>query len=159
MYQWTEPDSGSTQFSGKPPPWYRSDTGGPRVFVFDNGRLIDDTAVQVSDGVRQRLRQEALVLVEEDYQKAREKMVKAQGLKQKFEKEESKKPEQTSQDSLDEESLIADSELDELMPDDVDDKDKSITDKSLDELREMIADWEKSQSEDAKESIRKALEP
>ena len=52
MYQWQEPDTGTTQLSGKPPAWYRSTAGGPRVFVFDDGRLIDDTAVKVSEEIR-----------------------------------------------------------------------------------------------------------
>ncbi|HIF50150.1 MAG TPA: hypothetical protein EYQ42_01205, partial [Thiotrichaceae bacterium] len=83
MYQWTEPGVETTQLSGKPPAWYRSTAGGPRIFVFDNGRLIDDTAVEVSGEVRQRMRQQAFVLAEEDRQKAQEKMTKAQELKQK----------------------------------------------------------------------------
>lgn len=59
MYQWVNPDSGRTQFSGQPPAWYRAATGGPRVFVFENGKLIDDTAVRVSEEHRMLLRQEA----------------------------------------------------------------------------------------------------
>jgi len=27
MYQWTDPESGTTQLSGKPPAWYRSVEG------------------------------------------------------------------------------------------------------------------------------------
>lgn len=60
MYQWTDPDSGRTHLSGNPPAWYRSDENGPRVFVFDNGRLVDDTGVEVSEAKRQALRQQAL---------------------------------------------------------------------------------------------------
>jgi len=44
MYQWVDPRSGTVQLSGAPPAWYRSAQTGPRVFVFENGRLVDDTA-------------------------------------------------------------------------------------------------------------------
>ena len=59
MYQWINPASGRTQLSGKPPAWYRGKTEGPRVFVFENGRLIDDTAREVSETERQSLRTQA----------------------------------------------------------------------------------------------------
>jgi hypothetical protein len=60
MYQWTNPQSGHTQLSGKPPAWYRGTTPGPRVQVFDNGKLVDDTATSVSDAERMALRGQAL---------------------------------------------------------------------------------------------------
>jgi hypothetical protein len=60
MYQWVDPDNGTTQLSGKPPVWYRSGENGPRIFVFDKGRVIDDTAIEVSAAERNRLRQQAL---------------------------------------------------------------------------------------------------
>lgn len=66
MYQWIEPHTGTTQLSGKPPVWYRSGQPGPRVLVFDNGHLIDDTAIKVEAEARRRLRQEALAIAEED---------------------------------------------------------------------------------------------
>jgi len=43
MYQWNDPETGTTQLSGKPPAWYRSVEGGPRVFVFNRGKVVDDT--------------------------------------------------------------------------------------------------------------------
>lgn len=44
MYQWVDAQTGTVQLSGSPPSWYRGAAPGPRVFVFENGRLIDDTA-------------------------------------------------------------------------------------------------------------------
>lgn len=64
MYQWSNPSSGIVQLSGSPPAWYRSTTQGPRVLVFDNGQLIDDTAVIVGEPVRQSLR--AAAFTDED---------------------------------------------------------------------------------------------
>jgi hypothetical protein len=59
MYQWLSHASGTVQLSGTAPAWYRSATPGPRVFVFDNGQLIDDTAVSVSEERRQVLQAQA----------------------------------------------------------------------------------------------------
>jgi uncharacterized membrane protein len=60
MYQWSNAATGSIQLSGSPPAWYRSPSPGPRILVFDNGQLIDDTAVPVSEEQRRELRAEAL---------------------------------------------------------------------------------------------------
>lgn len=59
MYQWTNPATSTIQLSGTPPAWYRGNVKGQRVFVFENGRLIDDTAIDVSDLQRQALREAA----------------------------------------------------------------------------------------------------
>ena len=60
MYQWEQPRSGRIQLSGDAPAWYRSVHPGPRVLVFDNGKLVDDTGIAVSDIQRQWLREQAL---------------------------------------------------------------------------------------------------
>ena len=80
MYQWTDPDNGTTQLSGKPPVWYRSGKGGPRVFVFENGKLIDDTGEKVSDTERESLRQQAMLQAEGDKDAAKKKLIEAQRL-------------------------------------------------------------------------------
>lgn len=59
MYQWADPNTGTPQMSGTPPAWYRSGWGGPRVRVFDNGRIVDDTVIAVSDEQSRALREEA----------------------------------------------------------------------------------------------------
>jgi hypothetical protein len=59
MYQWTDIGSGNVQLSGSPPSWYRGAQGGPRTLVFDNGELVDDTAVQVPESQRIYLRDNA----------------------------------------------------------------------------------------------------
>lgn len=60
MYQWEQPQSGVIQLSGVAPAWYRSVHPGPQILVFDNGRLVDDTNVSVSNAHRIVLRQNAL---------------------------------------------------------------------------------------------------
>jgi len=59
MYQWVNPWSRSPQLSGTPPSWYRSAEGGPRVQVFENGNLVDDTAIPLPRAQAQELRDAA----------------------------------------------------------------------------------------------------
>ena len=59
MYQWTDTNSGNVQLSGTPPSWYRGTHIGPRVLVFEDGELIDDTLVEVSESQRFVLRDSA----------------------------------------------------------------------------------------------------
>lgn len=61
MYQWSHPSSGVVQLSGAPPAWYRGAVEGPRVLVFDNGQLIDDTAIAVGEPLRESLRAAAFM--------------------------------------------------------------------------------------------------
>jgi hypothetical protein len=77
MYQWVDPDTGTTQLSGKPPSWYRSEETGPRIIVYENGRIIDDTGINLSDAESEKLRQDALISVEADRQAAMEKLQQA----------------------------------------------------------------------------------
>jgi Tfp pilus assembly protein PilX len=72
MYQWVNAQSGRTQMSGKPPAWYRSDRPGPRVFVFENGRLVDDTAKSVSLEDRASLRSRAFAISAQEAEAARQ---------------------------------------------------------------------------------------
>lgn len=44
MYQWVDPQTGTVQLAGQPPPWFRRGEPGPRVRVFEHGKVIDDTA-------------------------------------------------------------------------------------------------------------------
>ncbi len=160
MYQWTESDSGTTHFSGKPPVWYRSSAGGPRVYVFDNGRLIDDTAIEVDDDVRHQLRQQAFVLVEQDREDARKKNAKALELKQKYVKEKPKQSDESRQRESEQESLDQMLEDEAIATqDEAEEETEDSSNKKLeDELRAMIADWEKSQTDIAKKRLGEAAE-
>lgn len=77
MYQWVDPDTDTPQLSGKPPTWYRSREGGPRVLVFEKGGLIDDTSVPVSESDREQLRQDALIQAERDQAAINERLMEA----------------------------------------------------------------------------------
>lgn len=160
MYQWAETDSGTTHLSGKPPVWYRSPGGGARVYVFDNGRLIDDTAIEVDDEVRNQLRQQAFVLVEQDREDARKKNARALELKQKYAKEKPKESDELKQRVSEQESL--DQMLEDeavTKQDEAEEENEDSTNKNLeDELRAMIADWEKSQTDIAKQRLDEEVE-
>jgi len=46
IYQWKDPETGSTKLTNLRPPWYRNDQqSGPRTQLILHGQLIDDTAV------------------------------------------------------------------------------------------------------------------
>ncbi|MFT5389928.1 MAG: hypothetical protein ACI8PT_000108 [Gammaproteobacteria bacterium] len=59
MYQWVNPRTGLSQMSGTPPAWYRASPAGPRILVYDNGTLLDDTALPVTEVRSQALRDAA----------------------------------------------------------------------------------------------------
>ena len=80
MYQWVDPASKITQFSGKPPVWYRSKDNGPRVIVFENNQIIDDTNIRVSDVEQDRLRRLAFLQAENNREMAKEKLLQAKRL-------------------------------------------------------------------------------
>lgn len=61
VYQWVDPDSGNVYLSGSPPPWYRSGARGPRVLVFERGKVVDDTGRETSEEEASALREEALL--------------------------------------------------------------------------------------------------
>ena len=146
MYQWNDPDSGTTQLSGKPPAWYRSNKDGPRVIVFDKGRIVDDTNIRVSDDDRESLRLEALIKVEEDREMARQKMLESEKIKSKLDMEakgedivnESGVTETPANES---ESAVAGSEEQPLPEGDL----------TEDRMRKLLSDWEKQLTERAKE--------
>lgn len=144
MYQWVDPDNGTTQLSGKPPVWYRSDAGGPRVFVIENGKVIDDTGTEVSDEQRDELRQQALLKAEEDKESAKEKLLLAKRLKATLEQK---------QDG--EEEIIEDNILfeDEDVAEEV--AEVETEESKIDEMRTLILEWEAQRTKDA----RKAIEP
>lgn len=66
LYQWNNPNTGTPQLSGSPPAWYRQGSGGPRISVYDRGRLIDDTSRAVSETERRHLREEAFGIQERE---------------------------------------------------------------------------------------------
>jgi hypothetical protein len=64
MYQWLDGESGNVRLSGEPPSWYRSGERGPRVLVFEDGRLVDDTAINMPPEQRKAYREAAFLEVD-----------------------------------------------------------------------------------------------
>jgi hypothetical protein len=144
MYQWNDTENGTTQLSGKPPAWYRSESSGPRVIVFDKGEIIDDTSIRVSEDKRKALRLEALLRVEEDREKAREKALAAEQIKANLNKSTKDK------DLVNEDQITG--PVEEAQPPAVDAEYKSAEQTGAElQMRTLISEWEKQILEKAKE--------
>lgn len=146
MYQWIDPDNGTSQLSGKPPVWYRSGTGGPRVFVFERGgALIDDTDILVSDSERQRLRQQAFIKAEEDLQIAKDKMIQAKRLEASYRLNEEKEEEVITPEEVPVD--LAEAERSD------EPAEETSNDQMITEMRAIILDWERAREEEARALI------
>ena len=145
MYQWVEPDTGTTQLSGKPPSWYRSDAGGPRVLVFEKGRLIDDTSIEVSSDAQLELRKRAFIKAEQDREAAREKLARSRELQNSYQPELEEIPIPTAE--VDE--VSADQVLGELMQGSGDKSEAAQAEEMqmMERMREMVEDWERMQAD------------
>jgi hypothetical protein len=153
MYQWVDPETGTTHLSGKPPSWYRSTEGGPRVFVFNRGKAVDDTGIDISDEQRIRLRTKAFIRAEGDRLAAREKVKEAAKLKEVMERnaDKTQKPgseiarfpdksqngydNEIVEESVDEERTETESRKEEI---------------SVEKMKALIAEWESKRTEEAK---------
>ncbi len=143
MYQWVEPDTGTTQLSGKPPAWYRSDAGGPRVLVFEKGRLIDDTSIEMSQQGQRELRRRAFIKAEQDREAAREKLVRSKELKSTYQEE----PEELVIPDINDD-VSPDAVLEELQQSNVEmtEQERIEEQRMMEQMREMVEDWERTQS-------------
>ena len=150
MYQWVDPDTGTTQMSGKPPIWYRSSEGGPRIFVIENGQVIDDTSINISDEERKFLRQQAFIKVEEDKEEAEKKVMKAEQLKAALDDEtQGINEDDPVLDLLDEIEAEADMPEEPVLSDDQ----QALDDKTAEELRAKITEWETTRTQEAKKLL------
>jgi hypothetical protein len=151
MYQWVNPQSGYTQFSGQPPTWYRSARGGPRVVVFENGKLIDDTARQVSESVRESLRAQA-------FKKAREvkppviseKEKPTAPLPEKAEETEPYIPERIEDHFAKKGEAAEKADAQEPPPLMAPKKPKDPDEETVEQLRAIIAEWDKRRTDEAR---------
>ena len=149
MYQWKDPDSGTTQLSGKPPAWYRTGEGGPRIIVFDNGKIIDDTSIEISDVQRESLRQNALLQAEEDKQKAIKAIREAEEMKAEM------NITNREQAPFLEEEKPEEPPADEQQSEEDKEKQEKLTEEKM---RAVISGWEKQKTEDAKEKAESLLD-
>jgi len=160
MYQWTDPESGTTQLSGKPPAWYRSVEGGPRVFVFNRGKIVDDTGIKISDEQRISLRTKAFINAEEDRIATQQKATEVAKLKAAMEN----KSEEITEENIDVKALPDESQfnLEEVMamekPDDEELMEAEISgeEESIEKMKALIEEWVK-ESDDKRTEEAKAL--
>ena len=152
MYQWVDPDSGTTQLSGKPPTWYRSADGGPRTFVIEKGQIIDDTAIKISDELRDLLRQRAFLKIEEDRTTAAQKMQEAEELKAALAIGSDEKTAVEQQINAIEEVI---DEADEVSTevDGTSESKKDTDELTAEEMRAKIKDWESKRTDEAKKLL------
>lgn len=153
MYQWTDPETGTTQLSGKPPAWYRSMEKGPRVIVFEKGRVIDDTSISVSDALREELRVQALTRAVEDREKARQMALQAEELKTKI-------GTQSQEDQTEPVATVTETEIETALPEGTpaipgnepagDAVYKELTEN---DLRALISEWEEQKTRQSMEKI------
>jgi len=153
MYQWTDPDTGTTQLSGKPPAWYRSAEGGPRVFVFNRGKVVDDTGIDISDEQRIRLRIKAFVRAEGDRLAAKEKVMKAEKLKEAMERNADETLMQNSEIARfpDEPQNGSHYEVVEVsVTEELAETETREEELSVEKMKALIAEWESKRTEEAR---------
>jgi len=128
MYQWVDPVTGSVQMSGRPPAWYRSDWDGPRVRVFDNGTVVDDTSINVADDEMRALREEAFRQFDEILQLNALKRLESDALRAAEREERVTSVEGLMVDELDDKPA-------EPLPD-------SLDDDTIGQLKDLIKQWD-----------------
>lgn len=162
MYQWTDPESGTTQLSGKPPAWYRSVEGGPRVFVFNRGKIVDDTGIKISDEQRISLRTRAFINAEEDRIAAQKKATEAAKLKATMENSSQEITEENIDDkalpdepqiNLEEAMAMEKPDDEELMEAEISEEEESIV-----KMRALIEEWVKESDDKRTEEARAVLQ-
>lgn len=142
MYQWVDPDNGVTQLSGKPPVWYRSVKGGPRVFVFENGKIIDDTGHSVTDTERESLRQQALLKAESDKAAARQKLLEAKRLEAML-----------NPSSGEEQDQIVDEQPESDTKTSKEKAPPATEEETVSKMKALIQEWETQRTQSAKEIV------
>ena len=127
MYQWVDPVTGSLQMSGKPPAWYRSNWEGPRVRVMENGILIDDTEIAVSDEQMEALRDEAFQQFEDAKELQALKRLESDALKEVEREERLSQLEDFESEEIE--------EPDEGLP-------NQINEDTIEQLKDLIDQWD-----------------
>ena len=143
MYQWKDPDTGTTQLSGKPPAWYRTGEAGPRIIVFDKGKIIDDTGISISNEMRESLRQEALLNAEESREEAMRMAVQAEEMKARINMTATEDAPLAREEQLDDIEIPGESGNSLDMQPGMD----ALTEE---QMRGLISEWEKQVTEEAR---------
>ena len=143
MYQWLDSVTGNVRLSGDPPPWYRSERPGPRTLVFENGRIIDDTAIALSRDEREALRESAFEEVDFRREQDAVKKLERAALREERRRQEAQAAEQERLQSQAQETA---------QPETVEQKQQAAADavqdldaEMVDRLKSIISEWDKQQ--------------
>jgi hypothetical protein len=135
MYQWRNQDTGSVQFAGVPPAWYRSPQGGPRVLVYDGGKLVDDTSIKLEPEEDKELRDLAFRDLEQRQQQDAIKRLERAARREVARREEERQAIQSSQRS---DQAAATEAPPEVLP-------ESLDAAMVNRLKSIIADYDHAQ--------------
>ena len=134
MYQWQDPHSKSVQFSGVPPAWYRSPGGGPRVRVYDGGKLVDDTSIRLSEEDSASMREIAFRALQE------ERQLEAINRLERAARREQERKEQAEREALRAEAASEQSDTSEAPPEVLQD---SLSADEVSRLKAIIAEFDR----------------
>jgi len=132
VYEWIDPRTQTLQLSGSPPPWYRSEWGGPRVRVLENGVVIDDTAIEVSEAEAEVLRAEAF----REFEARQQELEALRRLEQEARLEAAKKARAEAEAEAETEEGPAGEEGEALAS-------ETITEETIDQLKAIIREWDR----------------
>lgn len=133
MYQWVSPRSGTTQMSNTPPAWYRNgDAEAPRVLVFENGRLLDDTSIAMPNDRNQKLRQDAFAAADAEREAEALKRLEQAALR-----------EAARRDQMAAAERLAERAVEEPPPEEV------VDQSTIDQLKALIEAWDRSNPEES----------
>lgn len=142
MYQWQDPVSKSVQLSGVPPVWYRSPESGPktpRVRVFEGGKLVDDTYIQLSDEDSKTMRDLAFRALKEERQLDAIKRLERAAMRERNRREQAEREARSAQ-AKSEQSDTSEAPP-EVLPD-------SLSAEEVDRLKAIIAGYDRAAAAD-----------
>ena len=142
MYQWVDASSGNVRLSGEPPSWYRNGEHGPRVLVFEDGRLVDDTAIALSPEQQRAYREAAFLEVDLRREKDAVKKLERAALREARRREEAQRQlsaEMSSQSKAEEKSAAkTEAPQTATLPSSPGELDGSM----VDQLKALISAWD-----------------
>ena len=135
MYQWQDPISSSIQFAGVPPDWYRSPEGGPRVRVYDGGKLVDDTYIPLSGEDNRSMRDAAFRVLLEDEQVEAIKRLERAALREESRREQKRR--EAARETVTTEQSDTSEAPPERLP-------ESLNPEMVGRLKDIIAEYDKN---------------
>ena len=137
MYQWLESGSGVVRLSGDPPPWYRNGRKGPRILVFENGRLVDDTAIELPREQEEKMRNSAFREVDLKREEGAVKKLERAALREARQNEiRQAKIQEDSESPVSRQPAPEETKEPKMTAEDLDSK-------SVEQMKKLIEEWDK----------------